>query len=209
MSATPVLHVGEAFGLASEIVSFPTEHLADAARSGTLDRIIEHLSSQLPYEMEWRGTMSADVSFRTLEAEYIRLFDVPDGRPCPLYTGVYASRRHDAMEELLRFYRHFGLTVAPAAHDLPDSVPTVLEFLQFLCLREATAEHDPSPIQAARADVIERHLLPWTRNTMGRLADRSPEPFYLSAIGFVNSIANAELSFLRPAERVAAHSPSR
>ena len=37
------------------------------------------------------------------------------------------------MEDLLRFYRHFGLSVVHAEdRDLPDSVPTVLEFLGYL-----------------------------------------------------------------------------
>jgi len=201
VSSVRAVHEAEAFGLASEMVSFPTEHLARAASDGTLKRIVSHLAAHLPYELEgWARALSADVSFQTLEAEYIRLFDVPDGRPCPLYTGVYASRRHDAMEEILRFYRHFGLTVAPAAHDLPDSVPTVLEFLQFLCLREAREEHDPAPIRAARADVIGRHLLPWATNTVSRLEGRSAAPFYSAVVGFVLCIAEAEAGYLRGAE---------
>lgn len=201
MSGVSAVHEAEAFGLAAEMVSFPTQHLASAASDGTLGRILRHLSEHLPYELEgWPEALSSDVTFEALEPEYIRLFDVPDGRPCPLYTGVYAQRRHDAMEELLRFYRHFGLTVSPAAHDLPDSVPTVLEFLQFLCLREAQEADDPGPIRAARADLISRHLLPWARNTVGRLADRSPEPFYAAVVGFVLSIAEAEVAYLRGAD---------
>lgn len=204
MSSVPAVHQAEAFGLAAEMVSFPTEHLAKAASDGTLERLAGHLAEHLPYEMEgWPASFAGEVSFQALESEYIRLFDVPDGRPCPLYTGVYAHRRHDAMEELLRFYRHFGLTVSPAAHDLPDSVPTVLEFLQFLCLREAQGGQDPAPIRAARADIIARHLLPWAKNTVSRLGERSPHPFYAAVVGLVLSIAVAEVAYLRGAEAVA------
>jgi len=205
VSSVAAVHEAEAFGLAAEIVSFPTERLAAAISDGTLATIAGHLVEHLPYEMDgWGQAFSVPVSFEALQADYIRLFDVPDGKPCPLYTGVYARRRHDAMEELLRFYRHFGLTVSPAAHDLPDSVPTVLEFLQFLCLREAQDAGDPSPLRMARADVISRHLYPWAANTASRLAGRSAAPFYVSAVGFVQQLARAEMVYLRSATEAVA-----
>jgi len=120
------------------------------------------------------GPMELDA--RDLESEYIRLFDVPDGPATPLYTGVYAPRRRDAMEELLRTYRHFGLTIEGSAHDLPDYVPTVLEFLQFLTFGQAGESPEASaPFRAASADILERHLCPWApRRWAARSAIRSP-----------------------------------
>lgn len=204
MTTAAAVHEAEAFGLAAEMISFPTERLATAISDGTLARIAGHLVEHLPYELGAApAAFSPPVTFEALQSEYIRLFDAPDGRPCPLYTGVYAHRRHDAMEELLRFYRHFGLTVSPAAHDLPDSVPTVLEFVQFLCLREAQDSGDAGPLRLARADLISRHLYPWATNTMGRMAERSAAPFYAAAVGFVHDLARAETAYLREAAAVA------
>ncbi|MCK9518469.1 MAG: molecular chaperone TorD family protein, partial [Dehalococcoidia bacterium] len=120
-----------------------------------------------------------DATLRTLGMQYMGTFEIPAGSACPLYTGVYARQRREAMEELLRFYRHFGLTLSEDPRDLPDSVPTVLEFLQFLAWREARAEDgdDGMALRKARRDIVQRHLGPWAKGTSERLADRQ-ELFY-------------------------------
>ena len=109
----------------------------------------------------------------------------------PLYTGVYAPRRRDAMEELLRFYRFFGLTMNGAIHDLPDYVPVVLEFVSFLSFAEDPAAAESRA--AARHDVLSRHLHPWAVQTYGRLRTRGASRFYQALVGVVRDVAAAEL----------------
>jgi DMSO reductase family type II enzyme chaperone len=183
--------IADLFAVAAEALSYPGDTLATVVADGSLDAAVTHLLEHAGFDADWQGTLHhPGTTGKELEAEYIRLFDAPDGRPCPLYTGVYARRRRDAMEELLRFYRHFGLTVSPGAHDLPDSVPTVLEFLQFLCLRDAAGEGQAG-LHSVGADVIDRHLLPWARETTRRIDERRPHPFYRAAIGLVETVAGA------------------
>jgi DMSO reductase family type II enzyme chaperone len=188
------------YGLLAELLSFPGPDLARAVQSGEIRGAVEHMLGHVPLSgaiapLEALGPM--DVEPRDLESEYIRIFDVPDGPPTPLYTGVYAPRRHDAMEELLRIYRHFGLTIESSAHDLPDFVPTVLEFLRVLTFGQAAGKPSARPaFEAAKADVLERHLRPWAEQTATRLRQRSGHPFYQGIVAVVDTLAAAELATL-------------
>jgi DMSO reductase family type II enzyme chaperone len=102
------------------------------------------------------------------------------------------------MEEILRFYRHFGLTLSPGAHDLPDNVPTVLEFVQFLtCREEGAAGRDAAESsRGAARDVVARHLLPWAAQTEQRFARREAGPFYGDLVAALHAFAQADLAFL-------------
>ena len=141
----------------------------------------------------------------SLESEYIRLFDLPGGGPpCPLYTGVYAPARRDAMEEILRFYHFFGLTIADRGKDLPDAVPTVLEFMQVLALRADAG--------AAQRDLLARHLVPWANTTRSRLGKRAPGPFYAGVIALAYEFIAADCADLESKFGAAANpqlAPSR
>lgn len=193
---------GHLYALLGELFSFPTADLAAAISSGEIAHTLHVLSGSLPYAIDaGLPGLSEVVGGDEIGAEYIRLFDLPGGGPtCPLYAGVYARNRQDAMEEILRFYRFFGLTTASAGRDLPDSVPTILEFLQFLVLREES-RHEES--QAAQRDVLGRHLLPWAAATVTRLPKRRPEPFYRDLVGLAHAFAGAELEYLRAATALA------
>lgn len=188
------------YGLLGELLSFPGPELAKAVQTGDIRGALEHILAHLPVEgfstpLDALGPF--DVDHRDIESEYIRLFDVPDGTPTPLYTGVYAPRRRDAMEELLRTYRHFGLTIETSAHDLPDFVPTVLEFLRFLTLGQENEDTGVrAAFEAAKADILQRHLVPWTVQTSTRLAQRTAHPFYQGIVGLLGAVAEAELAAL-------------
>lgn len=188
------------YAILAEVISFPSDELAEVVASGLLASTVASLQNHL----EWAPIVplahdhEPGPAANVLESEYICLFDVPDRVPTPLYTGVYAPRRRDAMEELLRMYRHFGLTVSDDAHDLPDFVPTVLEFVAFLSngARSASDERRGS-WERAQADVLERHLAPWAAQTADRLAKREALPFYQAVIQTIAVLAAARADDLR------------
>lgn len=188
------------YGLLGELLSFPGPGLASAVRDGSVRAAIEHMLShaeggEIVTPLDAMGP--GDIEEKDLEAEYIRLFDAPENKPTPLYTGVYAQRRRDAMEELLRTYRHFGLTVDSKSHDLPDYVPTVLEFLRFLTLGQDAGDESAVPaFQAAKADILQRHLLPWVTETSTRLGERSAHTFYPGVLALLREFAAQELAAL-------------
>ncbi|MBI5947307.1 MAG: molecular chaperone TorD family protein [Chloroflexi bacterium] len=171
------------YGLLALALTFPGDALAAASRDGSLAGAF----GPLP------GLHDPSAERSAFEEEYIRLFELPTGGPtCPLYTGVYAHSRREAMEELLRFYHHAGLCLSEAARDLPDAVPTVLEFLGFLSWQE---ESSPATAEASRrtaGDILHRHLLPWLDETRSRLPKREPGPFYAAILEALSAFATAE-----------------
>jgi DMSO reductase family type II enzyme chaperone len=205
------------YTILAELISFPSDDLGEFVASGMVATTVGELASRLPWAPELPLLTPAPLpSPGEVEAAYICLFDVPDRMPTPLYTGVYAPRRRDAMEELLRTYRHFGLTVSDDAHDLPDFVPTVLEFLGFLA-EDAAGEGGSSreSRERAMADVLERHLGPWATETSTRLAKREALRFYAQVVESIAALAASRLSGLRqqyPSARAAmseGYRPSR
>ena len=133
-------------------------------------------------------------NFTEWASEFMRLFELPiDGHPCPLYGGIYASSRREVMEELLRYYHFFGLTTQGAAQgDLPDSIPTLLEFMQFLALRESVSE-DVVTARNAQKDLLERHLARWIPSIIAPLKERKPLVFYSDVLNLLNRFISLEL----------------
>ena len=75
-----------------------------------------------------------------------------DERSCPLYGGTYGGDRMRTMEEVVRFYRYFGLRPDEETREPPDHLSAQLEFLHFLTYREAKVllgGEDPVPLRAA------------------------------------------------------------
>jgi DMSO reductase family type II enzyme chaperone len=121
-----------------------------------------------------------------LSVEYTRLFDVgTSGPPCPLNGGLYGGARMQTMEEAVRFYDHFGLTLADESRELPDHLVTQLEFLHYLTYREAEAyAHggDAGPYQRARRDFVERHPGRWCPKLRERLDAQGALPFFAALV---------------------------
>ncbi|MCC7366283.1 MAG: molecular chaperone TorD family protein [Dehalococcoidia bacterium] len=187
--------LADCYGLLAELLSFPGTALEAAIRDGALRSAAGHIAAHLPGletpDLDAIGPVA--LAPKELEREYIRLFDVPDGPATPMYTGVYAPRRRDAMEELLRLYRHFGLSTRDGLNDLPDFVPTVLEFARFLAAGEA-AQAPGGAFARARRDLLDRHLAPWARQTHARLADRAAHPFYRTAVTLTATLTTHDLA---------------
>lgn len=73
----------------------------------------------------------------------------------------------------MRFYEFFGVQIQEANRDYPDHLVTELEFMAFLCQREAVAEavgKDVDSFRRASRDFLQRHLLAWVPGFAERLA---------------------------------------
>jgi DMSO reductase family type II enzyme chaperone len=184
--------------LMRDLLSFPSPGLAESVRDGSLARALQDARPDLEREPALAALSDSWLTDAALEALYIALFDgAGPARACPLYTGVFAPSRRDAMEELARFYRHFSVTSATDARDLPDAVPTVLEFLGLLAEGErAAAGSAQAAFRAARRDVLERHLLPWCREASARLRDAEFATLYSSAIALLERVVTGDLAAL-------------
>ncbi len=193
-----------AYALLAEAVSFPDPPLA--ARFATGDWLDEFtgIVNFLPFAFELadasRRQLACAPSRDVLEHDYIRLFEVGAGRPfCPLYEGAHRGGRMKIMEELVRFYEHFGLKPAPG--DQPDHLCAELQFMHFMSFKEAAACESAQfsrSLQSAQYDFVYRHLGKWLPRLVDRLA-QAPEPsaFYSALSAVTAAFCRADLWWLK------------
>jgi DMSO reductase family type II enzyme chaperone len=181
--------LGEAFG-------FPSDAFVEAVAAGRFVQDLLSEATALPFELPIEGELRGGGA---LEQEYIRLFEVGPGRPpCPPYEGSHRGGRMKIMEELVRFYEHFGLQPDPG--DQPDHLCAELEFMHYLGFKEAAALSKGGPAQAfvlAQRDFLDRHLCRWLPRLRQRLETLEPPPFYAALTRFSEAFAAADLTFLK------------
>lgn len=104
------------------------------------------------------------------------------------------------MEEAVRFYNHFGLTLAETPRELPDHLTTELEFLHFLAFREAEAREggdDPGAFLRAQRDFLERHPGRWLPRLRERLEGLEPLPFFRELVICLERFVTHDARYLR------------
>lgn len=159
--------------------SFPDQDLRAAVASGEFEAAWQEAAPQLPFGLP--GDPEIDAEAGGLEEGYVSVFEVGPGKPfCPLYEGSHRSGRMKLMEDVVRFYEHFGLLAAP--DDQPDHLCAELDFMHYLSFKEAAAlAHGDSAADLRRAqrDFLDRHLCQWLPRFLTRLesSDRAPD-FY-------------------------------
>ena len=181
----------------AEAFGFPADALLKAVASGEFLSELRAEATELPFELTVEGEALTDTG--GLEQEYIRLFEVGPGRPpCPLYEGSHRDGRMKIMEELVRFYEHFGLQPDPG--DQPDHLCAELEFMHYLAFKEAAALSRRGPAEAfrlAQRDFLARHLCRWLPRLRLRLEALEPPPFYKALAGVAETFAAADLAVLK------------
>ncbi len=165
---------------------YPDTEFSEDIRDGTLaaavSAVLGAVDPELARSIDGNALRDGGAEPDDLAVEYTRLFDVGgNGPPCPLYGGLYGGVRMKTMEEAVRFYNHFGLTLREAPHELPDHLTTELEFLHFLAFLEARALEsgdDPGPLRRAQRDFVTRHPGRWVPDLAARLAQNEAMPIF-------------------------------
>jgi DMSO reductase family type II enzyme chaperone len=173
------------------------EDIASGEWSGTLTRFASHLPFRLPIPQE---TPSGAADRKTLQEGYVSIFEVGTGRPyCPLYEGSHRRGRMKLMEELVRFYEHFGLKIQPGDH--PDHLSAELEFMHYMTFKEAAviAHRDSADdLRRAQHDFLDRHLCKWLPRMRERLLSASGLPqFYSLAADLADDFCKRDLAWLK------------
>ncbi len=179
-----------AYATFARLFDYPDGELFEDVRDGTLAEalrsVLAEVDPALAANGNWAALREAGGEPDDLAVEYTRLFDVgASGPPCPLYGGLYSGARMKTMEEAVRFYNHFGLSMAESPRELPDHITTQLEFLHFLAFREAEAleaDDDPAAFQRAQRDFVSRHPGRWVPRLRERLEKNDPMPFFLELV---------------------------
>lgn len=106
-----------------------------------------------------------------LEASYLRCFGHTISKECPPYETEYGQahifQQSGSLADIAGFYRAFGLDLAPDLNDRLDHVSVELEFMQFLCTKEAYAlarghaQEKLALCRDAQAKFLGEHLGRW------------------------------------------------
>ena len=171
------------YGWLAAAFSFPSPELTEAFASGNFRDELQAVAAALPFALPTEDSLSdSGLSHEEMEQQYIRLFEVGPGRPpCPLYEGSHRRGRPEIMEDLVRFYEHFGLR--HQVGDLPDHLCAELEFMHYLAFKQAAALQagtDSEPYRLAQRDFLSRRLNRWLPLLLARLEQLDPPPLYLS-----------------------------
>ncbi len=189
----------QVYALLAEAFAFPEAPVAARFASGEwLDDLTDVLTF-VPFTFDLsdasRETLATAPARQALEHDYIRLFEVGAGRPyCPLYEGAHRGGRMKIMEELVRFYEHFGLKPAPG--DQPDHVCAEFQFMHYLAFKQAASPSED--LCAAQRDFLYRHLCKWLPRLVDRLGDAlEPSSFYSALATVAADFCRIDLAWFK------------
>jgi len=195
------------YRLLASALTFPEEIFHRAALGGEFLSEVLEIAAGLPYplplaEGEPLRTALGDAptDYVEFQSEYVRLFDVGVPRPpCALYGGLYLGSRRAVMEEVTRFYNHFGLSLGGESRELPDHITTELEFMHFLSFQEVSAlqrEKDRGTYLRAQRDFLQRHLARWVPQVRTLAEKQGAAPFFLGLVGLTEAFLLADLAYV-------------
>ncbi len=175
-----------AYRLFSQSLRYP-----DEGRQETMATVAGELRGQgqvwasFPFFLEWDSFLQSleEIGDRdpvSIQGEYVFSFLTnPSGVPCPIYESAYLGDDPSAAGWLLvrleSEYAKMGLSTVRTVQEAPDHVAVELEFMAFLCQREAEAweENDlPQALQECRrqSNFLRKHLVWWVPEYARRLA---------------------------------------
>jgi len=195
------------YRLLASAFAFPEDPFHRAVLSGEFLSEVLEVAAGLPYALPLAEgetlpivLAGAPADYVEFQSEYIRLFDVGVPRPpCPLYGGLHLGSRRAVMEEVTRFYNHFGLSLGGESRELPDHITTELEFMHFLTFRDVTAlqrGQDRAAYLRAQRDFLQRHLARWVPKVRVQAEQQEAAPFFLGLIGLAEAFLQADLNYV-------------
>ena len=138
----------------------------------------------------------SDLDLDELKYEYSALFEVgSNGPPCPIREDLQTGQRTGTREDLVRFYNYFNYKLEEKFAWAPDHLSVELEFMHFLCYREASAESDAASYQLAQVDFSERHLMRWLPELAKGVRKAASDSIYRRAIDTIERFVIADYAW--------------
>ncbi|MBT4162808.1 MAG: hypothetical protein HOC70_08630 [Gammaproteobacteria bacterium] len=192
------------YQLFAAVFSNPTDELLELMLSGEFQERLDYLSSELPY------SITLDVKQQLEELDRHKLFIVyttlfeSGSQGVSLRELTYSTLTEKALlEELFRFYQHFGLEFAQGElRELPDLLPIELEFLHYLTFLEAEALKTNSQhanigaLQTAQSDFVNLHPGKWIGSFLERLQSQPDSGIYALLADLLFKFIKQEKLFL-------------
>lgn len=129
-----------------------------------------------------------------LRSEYSGLFEVgSQGPPAPIREDLQTGQRAGTREDVVRFYDYFGYVLDEKFSWQPDHLSVQLEFMHYLCFREAEAvsESDALSFQLAQADFSARHL-GWVPKLAANVDELAAGSLYARVVAAVRDFVAAD-----------------
>lgn len=198
-AAGPTVARSQAYLFLGRTFAFPGQAFFDDVTGGRWQEQATGFLPQLPFPVPPLGGDPPTVSRDDFQAEYNRLFEVGSGGPpCPLFGGLYDRDRMRVMEELIRFYNYFGLSLEKG--QLPDHITVELEFMHYLTYKEAEAQQNgggQESYRRAQKDFLDRHLGKWVPVLHQKLAKCQPLPFFDGLVAWTEDFLGRDRQYLK------------
>ena len=215
-ASSPAAVYSQLYGLLGECFCYPDAKLVESICSGTLAQQVHELCGELEpgflQAIDTTTLVDEGATLAALTQEFTRLFDAgARGTACSLNGGLQVGPQMKVMEEAVRFYGHFGLTLSEEQKELPDHLTTELNFLHFLALGEHELQGQSAPTTAyrlARRDFIARHPGRWVPVMKLKLQTMNPLPLFLGLTGLLEHLLSRDLAELEASHGKAALQPS-
>ncbi|MBQ62449.1 MAG: hypothetical protein CMQ19_10280 [Gammaproteobacteria bacterium] len=193
--AAAVGNQSKLYSMLAQAFRYPTGEL------GQLAQEIAQVAGNLNYSVSVPSGLEAGTLAEVQQA-HVELFELggPDGPPAFIYEGEYGGGRLGVMEDVLRFYDHFGISPSldEGTRDRPDHIANELEFMHILSFQEAAAiENGSSPDayrQAAR-DFLRFHLVDFTK-AIGDRTEPKGTPLYSGITALARDLCQQHLQSL-------------
>ena len=214
--ASPAATCSYLYALLGECFAYPDADLVENLRSGALlaqiQKLCDALDPALLQGLDAAVFNDPAASLDALKVEYTRLFDAgAQGTGCSLNGGLQRGPQMKVMEEAVRFYAHFGLTLTEEQKELPDHLTTQLNFLHFLAYGEhllQTQGESTDAYRLARRDFIARHPGRWLPIMEDKLRTMEPMPLFLSLTELLRRLLALDLAQLQAQHGEASLKPS-
>lgn len=139
----------------------------------------------------------------SLADAYLGAFGHTISKECPPYEAEYRQahifQKSDTLADIAAFYRAFGVALAPDRCERLDHICAELEFMEFLCLKEAHAlasgcsdEKRALGVDAQRKFLGE-HLGNWALEFASRLRRRAEGNFYGDVAELLEAFVTGEM----------------
>ena len=139
-----------------------------------------------------------------LKRAHVACFGHAVSKDCPPYEAEYGQahifEKTQTLADVTGSYRAFGLDLAPEARDRPDHLAFELEFMEFLCQKQAFAEsrgHPPERValcRDAQRTFLDGHLGRWAFGFANRVVARSPTGIYPAVAALLDDFLAHELA---------------
>jgi len=179
------------YRLLAALFLYPTEErwwaLVQASHLLKPERVLAAFPFFLPWERLLRALANPPEEASVLQEEYVRLFAPGfDGCRCAPYESAYRCGQGASASwlcaELEREYASVGLALSNDPHEPADHLAVELEYMAFLCGREAEAwgrgTEEARELLDRERNFLNRHLVRWVPEFARSLAEQEAAAVY-------------------------------